>query len=197
MARAGYVVIAVDHPRNSAREAMTPAAAILPWDRAEDLRSALAAAENDPTIGPHLDKIRVSAAGFSAGGYTALVAAGARPDPDHFYAFCAENPDDGVCRPQMEMQMTDADVNSGFARNRRRARAGGRRPCPSRSAGGIRYGSGARSDARSHQPRRDAHAGSHHARRCGRSRAAGDERACRCQGDPGSGAPTAAGSRSL
>jgi predicted dienelactone hydrolase len=100
MARAGYVVIAVDHPGNNATEAMTPAAAILPWDRAEDLRSALAAAENDPAIGPHLDKMRVGAVGFSAGGYTVLVAAGARPDPDHFDAFCAENPDDGVCRPR-------------------------------------------------------------------------------------------------
>ena len=39
MARAGYVVIGVDHPGNNATEAMTPAAAILPWDRAEDLRS--------------------------------------------------------------------------------------------------------------------------------------------------------------
>ena len=102
MARAGYVVIAVDHPGNNIMDAMTTAAAMLPWDRAEDLRSALAAAENDPVIGPHLDKARVGAAGFSAGGYTALVAAGARPDadPDHYVAFCAENPDDGVCRPK-------------------------------------------------------------------------------------------------
>jgi predicted dienelactone hydrolase len=102
MARAGYVVIAVDHPGNNSMDAMTTAAAMLPWDRAEDLRSALAAAEHDPVIGPHLDKTRVGAAGLSAGGYTALVAAGARPDPDpdHYVAFCAENPDDGVCRPK-------------------------------------------------------------------------------------------------
>ena len=110
MARAGYVVIAVDHPGNNGMDAMTTAAAILPWDRAEDLRSALAAIEIDPLIGPHLDRARVGVAGFSAGGYTALVAAGARPDPGHFMAFCAEHPDDGVCRPQLEMQMTGADM---------------------------------------------------------------------------------------
>jgi predicted dienelactone hydrolase len=110
MARAGYVVIAVDHPGNNATEVMTMAAVILPWDRAEDLRSALVAAENDPAIAPHLDKTRVGAAGWSAGGYTALVAAGARPAPDHFLAFCAENPDDGVCRPQLEMPMMNVDV---------------------------------------------------------------------------------------
>ncbi len=110
MARVGYVVIAVDHPGNNGADAMTPAAALLPWDRAEDLRSALAATQIDPLIGPHLDKTRVGVAGFSAGGYTALVAVGARPDPDHFVAFCAENPHDGVCRPQLEMHMTNADV---------------------------------------------------------------------------------------
>jgi predicted dienelactone hydrolase len=127
MARAGYVVIAVDHPGNNAAEAMTTAAAMLPWDRAEDLRSALAAAENDPTVGPHLDKTRVGAAGWSAGGYTALVAAGARPDPDHFLAFCAENPDDSVCRAQLEMPMTDADVEKALGSPEiaaERARAG-------------------------------------------------------------------------
>ena len=107
MARAGYVVIAVDHPGNNSMDAMTTAAAMLPWDRAEDLRSALAAAENDPVIGPHLDKTRVGAAGLSAGGYTALVAAGARSsDLDRLFAFCAENPDDGVCRTHFDRKKT-------------------------------------------------------------------------------------------
>jgi predicted dienelactone hydrolase len=115
MARVGYVVIAVNHPGNNGAEPMTPAAALVPWDRAEDLRSALAAIEIDPLIGPHLDKTRIGAAGFSAGGYTALVAAGARPDPKHFVAFCVKNPDDGLCRPQLEMPMTDADVAKALA----------------------------------------------------------------------------------
>jgi CubicO group peptidase (beta-lactamase class C family)/dienelactone hydrolase len=98
MARAGYVVIAVDHPGDNGEDVKTTAAMLLAWDRAEDLRSALAAAENDPVIGPHLDRARVGAAGLSFGGYTALVAAGARSfDFDRFVAFCTENPDDGTC----------------------------------------------------------------------------------------------------
>jgi len=107
MARAGYVVIAVDHPGDNFTDVKTTAAMLLAWDRAEDLRSALAAAENDPVIGPHLDRARVGVAGVSFGGYTALVAAGARSsDLDRLFAFCAENPNDGVCRTHFDRKKT-------------------------------------------------------------------------------------------
>ena len=81
MARGGYIVVAVDHPGNNSGDAMTVPGAILWWDRAEDLRAALAAAEQDPDLGARMDRSRVGVAGFSAGGFTALVAAGARVDP--------------------------------------------------------------------------------------------------------------------
>jgi predicted dienelactone hydrolase len=44
----------------------------------------------------------VGAAGFSAGGFTALLLGGARADPEHFVTFCRAHPDDGVCLPQLE-----------------------------------------------------------------------------------------------
>ena len=118
MARAGYVVIAVDHPGDNNMDVKTTAAMLLAWDRAEDLRSALAAAENDPVIGPHLDRARVGAAGVSWGGYTALVATGARSfDFDRISAFCTENPDDGIChqRARGPVPMTDADKRKTLA----------------------------------------------------------------------------------
>jgi len=129
MARAGYVVIAVDHPGDNSMDVNTTAAMLLAWDRAEDLRSALAAVENDPVIGPHLDKARVGAAGVSFGGYTALVAAGARPDPDGLANFCAKNPGDGICdqRARKRVPMTDADKKKTLASPEiaaERARAG-------------------------------------------------------------------------
>src|SRR5438874_4148377 len=51
MARHGYVVVAVDHPGNNARDEMTLPGAVLWWERAEDLRSALDAIGRDPVIG--------------------------------------------------------------------------------------------------------------------------------------------------
>lgn len=115
LARAGYVVVAVDHPGNNGADKMTPAGALMPWDRVQDLGAALAAVEADPTVGPHLDGRRVGVAGFSAGGFTSLVAAGAQVDMNRWLAFCRANPADGVCRPQKEFPLSQADAARALA----------------------------------------------------------------------------------
>jgi predicted dienelactone hydrolase len=116
MARDGYIVVAVDHPGNNGVDKMTVAAVLLWWDRAEDLRAALNAAEQDKTIGPHMDLSRVVVAGFSAGGGTALLVAGARVEPGRLERFCQANPDDGTCRPQRELAFTRADAEEVLKR---------------------------------------------------------------------------------
>ena len=102
LARAGYVVVAVDHPGNNGMDAMTAAGSILMWNRVDDLSAALAAVKADPRLAAHLDVERLGVAGYSAGGFTALVAAGIKPDMSRLVAFCEANPKDGVCAPQLE-----------------------------------------------------------------------------------------------
>lgn len=102
LARAGYVVVAVDHPGNNGVDPMTDAGSILMWNRADDLAAALAAVRADPVLSPHVDAGRLGLVGYSAGGFTALVAAGARPDMSRLIAFCQSSPEDGVCMPQAE-----------------------------------------------------------------------------------------------
>ena len=102
MARAGYVVIAVDHPCNNGMDRMTEAGSILMWNRVDDLAAALHAVQADHALSAHLDAARLGVAGYSAGGFTALVAAGARPDLQRLLAFCRAHPDDGVCIAQAE-----------------------------------------------------------------------------------------------
>jgi predicted dienelactone hydrolase len=109
LARAGYVVIAVDHPGSNGLDALTVPGGVLWWDRVQDLRAALEAAKNDPAVGVHIDAGRVGVAGFSAGGGAALLSVGARADLEHFAAFCRSRPADGVCAPQMEFAISDAD----------------------------------------------------------------------------------------
>lgn len=102
LARAGNVVIAVDHPGTNGRDPMTMAGGLLVWDRAVDLRAALDTAKADARIGPHVDVQRLGVAGFSMGGFAALVTAGARVDIDHYIAFCHAHPADATCAPQAE-----------------------------------------------------------------------------------------------
>ncbi|CAB3769607.1 alpha/beta hydrolase family protein [Paraburkholderia solisilvae] len=125
LARDGYIVVAVDHPGNNGAEPMTVPGALLSWDRAEDLRVALDAIARDPLVGPHVDVSRLGVAGFSAGGYTSLVAAGARVQPARFEQFCQAHPDDAVCLPQPEFAVTQQqyarelerpEIRAAFAR---------------------------------------------------------------------------------
>ena len=110
------IVIAVDHPGNNGRDPMTLGGAVLFWERPGDLAAALAKAKSDPSIGPHLDLDQLGVAGFSAGGFTSLVEAGARPDPERFQQFCASHPDDGVCAPQKEFVFSRSDAELFLAK---------------------------------------------------------------------------------
>jgi predicted dienelactone hydrolase len=110
LARHGLIVVAVDHPGNNGRDPMTVGGAVLNWERPRDLAAALDRVKSDPSLGPHLDLNRLGAAGFSAGGFTSLVEAGASVDPLLFQRFCAAHPDDGVCAPQKEFQFSRSDV---------------------------------------------------------------------------------------
>ncbi|MBX3484158.1 hypothetical protein [Phenylobacterium sp.] len=114
MASQGYIVIAVDHPGNNGMEPMTVAGATLFWERPGDLAAALARVRADPELGRRLDMAKVGVAGFSAGGFTSLVAAGARVDVARFKAFCKDRPDDGVCKPQKELPTLTMDAAVAF-----------------------------------------------------------------------------------
>lgn len=120
LAREGFVVIAVDHPGNNGLDPMTVAGAELFWERPGDLAAALKRVEADQEISGHIDVSRIGVAGFSAGGFTALATAGGRVDVPRMLAFCKTNPDDGVCKPQREFQVTRSESeafmsNPGYA----------------------------------------------------------------------------------
>ena len=102
LARLGYVVVAVDHPGTNGQDGVTPEGAYAPWVRAEDLSRALDLVLADPVIAPHVDPRRIGVAGFSLGGFTGALLAGARPDPERFLAFCRSPRRDAMCNTQVE-----------------------------------------------------------------------------------------------
>lgn len=116
LVRAGYIVIAVDHPGNNGNDPMTVGGAVLFWERPGDLATALERVKRSALLARHLDVARLGVAGFSAGGFTALAAAGARVNLQHLRAFCKAHPADGVCRPQREYAVTSSQADAFLAR---------------------------------------------------------------------------------
>lgn len=108
LARAGNLVLVLEHVGDSYRDqrAFESGRALL--GRPRQVSAALDAVLADPVAGPLADPARIGVAGFSAGGWTALVLAGARPDLSRFAGYCRRHPGDGeICAPR---------VNPGVAR---------------------------------------------------------------------------------
>jgi predicted dienelactone hydrolase len=105
LARAGYVVAAVDHPGTEGRDGITPAGAYAPWERAGDVKLVLDSLLADPQLGPHIDRGRIGVAGFSLGGWTAALLAGARTDFARLRRFCTGAARDSICDPQREFPL--------------------------------------------------------------------------------------------
>jgi predicted dienelactone hydrolase len=81
LARNGYIAVAMNHPGNNALEDYTVQGFTLGWERAVDLSRVLDSMLADRQFGPRIDAHRLGAAGFSLGGYTMMVIAGAVATP--------------------------------------------------------------------------------------------------------------------
>lgn len=88
LARLGFIVVTVTHPGDSDRDPNAWRSDRVLVAREYDLRSALDAVLADPVLGVHVDRDRIGVAGFSLGGYTALLLAGAMPDFSRFSTYC-------------------------------------------------------------------------------------------------------------
>ena len=103
LARAGFIVAAVNHPGNNATESYTAEGFALWWERATDISEVIDGMLADEVFGPHIDQHRIGAAGFSLGGYTVMELAGARTDISVLYDRCRQDPHYVLCRvPEMK-----------------------------------------------------------------------------------------------
>ena len=121
LARHGFIVAAVDHPGTNGIDGVTPEGAYAPWERAGDLKAALDFLLADPMLASHIDARRIGVAGFSLGGFTGALEAGARTNFDQFIRFCNGPSRDAICNPQLEFpldyhQQAEVLVRSGDAR---------------------------------------------------------------------------------
>ncbi|MCO6185568.1 hypothetical protein [Rhizobium sp. L1K21] len=89
LARRGFIAIAPNHHGNTAHETFREEGFICWWERAVDLSELLTQLSAEGPFAGRLDLSQVTAAGFSIGGYTALVLGGARTSVERFYAWRA------------------------------------------------------------------------------------------------------------
>lgn len=94
LARHGFVVVTVDHPGDNYRDKSGFGTDDVLLGRPLQLSALLDAALVSPLVGKHLDPNRIGAMGFSAGGYTVLVEAGAKPDFTLLQGYCQRHPGD-------------------------------------------------------------------------------------------------------
>jgi|SRR5688572_8013268 len=110
LAARGFIVAAVNHHGNTGAEPARRAQGfLLYWERARDLSRVLDRLLADDIFGPRIDERRIGAAGFSLGGFTALLAGGARFASAQFDAFCASPSRDFTCEPQPEHPTAQAE----------------------------------------------------------------------------------------
>jgi predicted dienelactone hydrolase len=94
LARRGFVVLAVQHPGDNVGDQSRLNHLSNLYGRPMQLSAAIDAAERDSWLASAVDTSQVGVIGYSAGGESALILAGAHPRLDHLLRYCREDPDD-------------------------------------------------------------------------------------------------------
>jgi predicted dienelactone hydrolase len=97
LARAGLIVVLPTHVGDASGLPRAQSQAQILMDRPQQAEAALNTVLADPRFSAHADTSRIGMIGYSAGGYTALILAGAKPDFAYASAYCANHDDPGSC----------------------------------------------------------------------------------------------------
>ncbi|MEK1906769.1 MAG: hypothetical protein AAAB13_13370 [Pseudomonas sp.] len=113
LAQQGFVVLAVVHPGDNYQDQSRLGTLSNLYGRPLQLSAAIDAASQDPLLGRNLDSARVGVIGYSAGGESALILAGAHPEPEHLRAYCRQMPEDAdACAAQGELVADRDDLEA-------------------------------------------------------------------------------------
>ena len=116
LASHGFIVATLNHPKDDFEDTSGVGHVEVLAGRPVQVKSTISMLLADPHWKTLIDPTRIGVAGFSAGGYTSLMVAGAKPRLTLFKDFCDRYPkDDNVCgqRPQFEAEAAKAGLTIG------------------------------------------------------------------------------------
>ena len=90
----GFVVATLEHPKDNFHDMSGTSTPQVLDGRSIQVKALISYLLDDPHWGKLVDPDRIGVAGFSAGGYTALMVVGAVPHFERFIAYCKRHPDD-------------------------------------------------------------------------------------------------------
>ena len=94
LARKGFVVVAVLHPGDNYKDHSRLGTLSNLYGRPMQISAAISATLADGDLSPYVYEDQIGVIGYSAGGETALILAGAEPDLDRLRRYCQERPED-------------------------------------------------------------------------------------------------------
>ena len=104
LARAGYVVAAINHPGTTSRDVTAKVGSAL-WLRPRDISHVITSLSDNPAWTPHIDPTNITVIGHSLGGWTVLELAGARMDMDRMDMECKQHPEFAACDGLAELEV--------------------------------------------------------------------------------------------
>ncbi len=111
LARQGFVVVAVLHPGDNYKDHSRLGTVSNLYGRPIQISTALTATLSDPLLSPYVNVDQVGVIGYSAGGETALILAGAKPDFDRLRRYCQQRPEDrDACTSKGELVVDRDDL---------------------------------------------------------------------------------------
>ena len=121
LARKGFIVATLDHPGDNYRDPSGAGTDAVWLGRASQMRALLDAVLADGTVGASADPARVGALGFSAGGYTVLLLAGAEPDFGRLERHCKARKQPVICAELTKVRATRPGLKKDTAEPRIRS----------------------------------------------------------------------------
>ena len=113
LARNGFVVIGLLHPGDNPNDQSRQGALSNLYGRPLQVSASISAALADTHLAGSIDAQRIGVIGYSAGGETALILAGATPNPERLRRYCHERPDDeDACSANGELRADRPDLKA-------------------------------------------------------------------------------------